>query len=371
MNAEMSTAGLGARLGARIIDGLLVAPVIVVAQVIAFATDGPVGAVLGLVLYLAAIGFAFYNQIVRLGRTGHSFGKQWLSLRVTDERSGQPIGVGRALARDVVLGLLAAVCLLPAIVNLVVMAKDARRQGWHDKAAASVVVPIGPPRGEDDVSSEPVPASSHPPGPPPAYTPAAPPPAPGTTAPPPPAATTDDAASETISPDAVAPSTGMVGAPPGVVPPPPAPSSSAGRVEEAPAAELPAEETIMGPRAGQSAPAGAPATPAGPEWTINAPDGSSRVIAGPVLVGRDPDPALVGGAEVWAIDDARLTMSKTHALLGIDDGTAWVEDWHSTNGVALHRGEAQLVLEPHARTPLRDGDVIEFGALQVTVEAGS
>ena len=133
----------------------------------------------------------------------------------------------------------------------------------------------------------------------------------------------------------------------------------------------PVEATVMGPRAGRPTPAGAPVEKPGPRWTISTPSGERRVIDGPVLVGRDPDPALVGGATVWAIDEPELSMSKTHALLGIEAGVAWVEDWHSTNGVALHRGEAALVIEPHARTPLRDGDVIELGTFKVTVEAVS
>lgn len=128
----------------------------------------------------------------------------------------------------------------------------------------------------------------------------------------------------------------------------------------------PVEETVMRPVVGKRA----GAEPANRGWTVTSPDGLRRVIDGPVLVGRDPDPALVRGASVWTVDDPQLTMSKTHALLGIEDGVAWVEDWASTNGVALHRGEAQLVLEPHARTPLRDGDVIELGTFKVSVEAG-
>lgn len=365
MNGEATTAGLGQRLVARVIDGLCVLVIIAVAQAVSVLVDGAVGTTIGLLLYVVAVGFALYNQVVRIGKQGSSLGKALLTVRVVDDRTREPIGVGRALARELVLGLLAGICLVPALVNLVVAAKDARRQGWHDKAAASLVVHPGEPGREGgesgrEAASPPSLATGTSPSAP--YAPTIPPP-PGVSAPPAPEPSIDEPSAETISGVSAPPSSVMVAPPPGVTP---QPTREAQPTRETPTDTGPVEETVMRPVADERA----AAERADRGWTVIAPDGGRRVIDGPVLVGRDPDPALFRDARMWSIDDPQLTMSKTHALLGIEGGVAWVEDWASTNGVALHRGEAQLVLEPHARTPLRDGDVIEFGACTVRVEAG-
>lgn len=368
MNRE-ATAGVGRRLAARVIDGLLVTVIVVVAQAVTFFVDSIIGATVAMVLSLVALAFALWNQVVRAGMKGASLGKTWLSLRVVDEKTREPIGIGRALARELVLGLLAAICLLPALINLIVTAKDARRQGWHDKAAASLVVTPGEAPAERSEGGAPAQQAASPPslatganGPEP-YAPTIPPPPSSVpTAPAPPG--------ESVADTVTAPPVRMVAPPPDSLTQPTHPVEETpvdkAWVTPSPDEESPVEETVMRPVSG--APAAPTTHPRG--WTLTAPDGARRVIDGPVLVGRDPNPQLVPGADLWPIDDPHLSMSKTHALLGIEDGVAWVEDWASTNGVALHRGAAQLVIEPHARTPLRDGDVVEFGACRVSVEAG-
>jgi hypothetical protein len=144
---------------------------------------------------------------------------------------------------------------------------------------------------------------------------------------------------------------GLIGPPPGFTPAPPEPASY-----DEPASDD--RDTVIAPRAGTG-------------WRLTTPTGEVVVVDGPLLVGRDPNPELAPDATTWVLNDPELTVSKTHALLGLEDGVAWVEDWNSTNGVALRRGVAELVLEPRARTPLRDGDVIEFGTYKVSVTGGA
>lgn len=363
MNTDEATVSLGKRASARVVDSLIVVPIVVIAQVIGLVSDNVGVTILSLVLLLAALGLSVYNQIVRVGLRGQSFGKQLLGIRVIDQGAGEPIGVGRALGRDFVFGLLFAACWIPGIVNIFVTAKDPRRQGWHDKVAGSVAVSaVG--QGSGGAQEQPLPEAT-PSTPslatgtlaPPPYSPSAPPMAPvapSAAGEPPPSADTVVAPQSPASGPAATTPPAMVGPPPGVTPPPPSPE---------PDEPAPAEDSGVGVETDDA--------DGSTGWTLTTSDGDQLVVEGLVLVGRDPDPELVAGAEPWAIDDPQLTMSKTHALLGLEDGTAWVEDWHSTNGVALHRGEAALVIEPHARTPLRDGDVIEFGAYKVTVERRS
>jgi len=74
--------------------------------------------------------------IVPIGRTGRSVGGRVTKVRVVDASSGQPIGVGRALARWIVSILSGCVCYL----GFLWMLWDDRKQTWHDKATSTIVV---------------------------------------------------------------------------------------------------------------------------------------------------------------------------------------------------------------------------------------
>ncbi|KGM14941.1 hypothetical protein N867_13990, partial [Actinotalea fermentans ATCC 43279 = JCM 9966 = DSM 3133] len=90
---------------------------------------------------LAALGLAqwWYH-----GRRGATLGKALVGLRTVDADTGQPIGMGRALLRALVV---AAGSLAFGVGQLVVLASplfDAggRRQGWHDKAVRALLVDV-------------------------------------------------------------------------------------------------------------------------------------------------------------------------------------------------------------------------------------
>jgi len=67
---------------------------------------------------------------------GATLGQRVFKLRVVDANTGQPIGPGKALLRW--LGLL--VSFLVCFVGVIWVAFDARKQGWMDKIAGTVVV---------------------------------------------------------------------------------------------------------------------------------------------------------------------------------------------------------------------------------------
>jgi uncharacterized RDD family membrane protein YckC len=67
---------------------------------------------------------------------GATLGMKALKLRLLDARTGDTIGVGRAVLRVVGQSLAASVCYL----GLLWVAFDSRKQGWHDKIAKTVVV---------------------------------------------------------------------------------------------------------------------------------------------------------------------------------------------------------------------------------------
>jgi uncharacterized RDD family membrane protein YckC len=67
---------------------------------------------------------------------GATLGQRVLKLRVVDANTGQPIGIGKALLRAV--GLI--VSFLVCFVGVIWVAFDARKQGWMDKIAGTLVL---------------------------------------------------------------------------------------------------------------------------------------------------------------------------------------------------------------------------------------
>jgi uncharacterized RDD family membrane protein YckC len=63
-------------------------------------------------------------------------GKMAVSARVVDAKTGGPLGVGQSIVRY--LGYF--VSTIPFCLGLLWVAFDARKQGWHDKLAGTVVI---------------------------------------------------------------------------------------------------------------------------------------------------------------------------------------------------------------------------------------
>ena len=87
------------------------------------------------IIYLIAIAGSIGYFIYFWGK-GSTLGMRLFKLRVADANTGQPIGFGRAALRY--LGYIIAV--IPCYIGLIWAAFDARKQGWHDKIASSVVL---------------------------------------------------------------------------------------------------------------------------------------------------------------------------------------------------------------------------------------
>ena len=118
-------AGFGARLGATLIDGLIVGGAYVVLSL--------VDPVLGILALLAGIAYYVYFEG---GPTGQTIGKKALGIRVVDRNTGGPIGYGRAFLRWV--GEIPSSFLL---LGYLWMLWDREKQTWHDKIATTLVVP--------------------------------------------------------------------------------------------------------------------------------------------------------------------------------------------------------------------------------------
>ena len=387
----MPLASVGQRLGAYMVDGLIVTAVVMLTQGGVWVGAASLGfSVIKLFTAAALVGALLYVGFfyVTLGRRGWTPGQLILGLRVVDPSTMKPIGIGRAFLRQIILGVLGPV----NVAQLFTIPSQPQRQGWHDLVVRSIV--IGRTRGlptspaHDPDMGQPRSLAHGPHGPDPWTAPrvpdlsSAPPTIPATSQQP---GALAGGSAGAPGPDGAprsqtAPPPAAVEAPPGWSPspsPPTEPIEAPPRPEPAP--QVGAGDTgavgqeITPPPLDAAVQAGL--TTARPQalrsttqWTLSAGD-RSRTVSDTLLVGRDPDPQLAPGAHVWVIQDDELTVSKTHAMFGLDDsGRVWVEDLGSTNGTSVADSGGRRTLATHQRHVLEDRDELLIGELQVTVK---
>jgi uncharacterized RDD family membrane protein YckC len=122
-------AGFGQRLGAALIDAILIG-------VVGFVIQQAIGRNGGTAISVA-LGVAYYGWLEG-SNSGQTLGKKWIGIRVIDFNTGGPIGFGRAVIRYFGRWVSAIVCLL----GYFWMLWDKEKQTWHDKFANDVVVPV-------------------------------------------------------------------------------------------------------------------------------------------------------------------------------------------------------------------------------------
>ncbi|MEV4346367.1 RDD family protein [Actinoplanes sp. NPDC049596] len=122
------------RVGAYLIDALCVAPFSILAALLGMGDDG----VNALYFVFALLGLAVtgYNRWFQAGKTGQSWGKKALGLRLVGEQTGQPIGAGLAFARDLAHFVDAVICYIGFLFPL----WDAKKQTISDKIVKTLVV---------------------------------------------------------------------------------------------------------------------------------------------------------------------------------------------------------------------------------------
>jgi uncharacterized RDD family membrane protein YckC len=91
-------------------------------------------------LMALAIGIAYSAYFV--GMRTQTLGQRAAGIRVVDAQTGAPVGPGRGALRWLVMSITGAICTLGYWSPFF---DSYRRQGWHDKAASSVVIPARPP----------------------------------------------------------------------------------------------------------------------------------------------------------------------------------------------------------------------------------
>jgi uncharacterized RDD family membrane protein YckC len=132
------------RVGAYLIDYLIAAIPAFLAVVLFSGTEPgetpSAGAgLIAFLLYLVSLGIWIYNRAIMMGRTGQSWGKQVLNLRLVRMADGQPMGGGMCFLRD----LAHIIDAIPCYIGFLFPIWDARRQTFADKIVSTVVLSEG------------------------------------------------------------------------------------------------------------------------------------------------------------------------------------------------------------------------------------
>jgi uncharacterized RDD family membrane protein YckC len=131
-------AGWWARVGASIIDGLIVLAFAVVVGLLGALASEDTAYTLGGIAYFA--GLLFYAPVLLATNNGQTWGKQTTGVRVIGADS-QPIGFGRAFCREVLVKtiLFGIIPVLPLIDSLWPLWQD-QHKALHDMVAGTRVI---------------------------------------------------------------------------------------------------------------------------------------------------------------------------------------------------------------------------------------
>jgi serine/threonine-protein kinase len=136
LEAPTTYAHIVLRLIAFVVDELVLVPFAAIGYVlIAQGTTAYITGGISAFAYGQAM--AFYNRCILMGVTGQSWGKLLTGTRLVSARTGEPLGVGRTIVRDMCHAV-DFVLVIGAFFPLF----DAKRQSLADKLAGSVVVNV-------------------------------------------------------------------------------------------------------------------------------------------------------------------------------------------------------------------------------------
>lgn len=151
-------AGAGSRLGARIIDIVIIGVVFIILIIVGVASavglaDGDstiteedtaaVGTIVAFTLLAVAISILY--EVTMIATKGQTLGKMAVRIRVVRADNGLVPGWGKSIGRWIIpaaLNFIPFVGWLLALLVYVSLLWDKVRQGWHDKAAGTLVIKV-------------------------------------------------------------------------------------------------------------------------------------------------------------------------------------------------------------------------------------
>lgn len=153
---QLELASPGARLGARILDAVIMVVVIGVlfllgvAALLTPSSGDPViddEATISLAVFVSFVALAavvgLLYEVVMIAVRGQTLGKMMTSIKVVRADNGLGPGWGKSIGRWIIPTVLAFIPAVGWLLSLLVYLSllwDSARQGWHDKAAGTLVV---------------------------------------------------------------------------------------------------------------------------------------------------------------------------------------------------------------------------------------
>lgn len=106
-------------------------------------------------------------------------------------------------------------------------------------------------------------------------------------------------------------------------------------------------------------------------WKLIDIDGTAFELHRVNLLGRKPTAGKAPeGAQIIALSDPERVLSRTHALIEVEDDRVWVTDLGSTNGSeVLDESGAPSECAPSSRYALSDGQRVSLGGREISFES--
>ncbi len=133
---ELEYVGFWPRLGASLVDGMLMFIITMVLVAVFFGEAMEDDYVPGPMYFVLSYGLPALTVILLWFKFGATPGKMAVKAVVVDARTGATPGIGQCIVRYV--GYIASTLTLG--IGYLWIAIDSRKQGWHDKMAGTVVV---------------------------------------------------------------------------------------------------------------------------------------------------------------------------------------------------------------------------------------
>ena len=91
---------------------------------------------------LIALAYIIWNLGYRQGTTGSSIGKGIMKFKIVSEKTGQPIGFGMSVVRELIYLVAAGLCGIVWLIAVLFPLWDVKRQTLVDKIISTIAIPL-------------------------------------------------------------------------------------------------------------------------------------------------------------------------------------------------------------------------------------
>ena len=91
---------------------------------------------------LIALAYIIWNLGYRQGTTGSSIGKGIMKFKIVSEKTGQPIGFGMSVVRELIYLVAAGLCGIVWLIAVLFPLWDVKRQTLVDKIISTIALPL-------------------------------------------------------------------------------------------------------------------------------------------------------------------------------------------------------------------------------------